>query len=42
MDDIDNKSQKEIAVTLHEPWETNPIFPDTSNEEEEESDDTRN
>jgi len=38
------QEQQEIAKTLHEPRETNPIIPDTSNEEEEEEDidDTRN
>jgi len=48
MDDLYDKEQQKIAESLHEPRETNPIIPDTSNEEtsndeeEEESDDIRN
>jgi len=40
MDDLNDQEQQEIAETLHEPRETNPIIPDNSNEEEE-SDDIR-
>jgi hypothetical protein len=42
MDDIYVQKQQEIAKTLHEPRETNPIIPNTSNEEEEDIEDTRN
>ena len=38
MDGDYDKEQQGIAETLHEPRETNPIIPDKSNEEVEESD----